>query len=213
MARAARPCCCAGGNPRWSRPSTYARGPTRTMSPLVTSRCRLSESCPQACASAVVKAPNWPPMRARSRSFMVPTECPKRGRSCWSPVDNPNLVGNSDSVGKLTRQRLGALGSPGVLCRVDPPFAKWLGAARSMAAGAGDRAGDRASGYDEGPGRERNPALRHTCGVRCASVRRPSWSPRRSRRSRRSWPAGCRPPRRPTRPWCHRGRRRASWPR
>jgi hypothetical protein len=49
-------------------------------------------------------------------------------------------------------------------------------------------------------------------GQRPRSLKRLSWSPRRSRRSRRSWPATGRPPPRPTRPWCH-PRRRAWWPR
>ena len=43
-------------------------------------------------------------------------------------------------------------------------------------------------------------------------VATPSWSPRRSRRSRRSWRAARRPCRRRARPWCRR-RRRAWWPR
>ena len=60
-------------------------------------------------------------------------------------------------------------------------------------------------------GLRRRPVSEHA-GQRPAGDVRPSSSPRRSRRSRRSWRAACPPPRRPARPWC-RKRRPAWWPR
>jgi len=74
-----------------------------------------------------------------------------------------------EPCGQPSWQRLGARGSQPLLCRDHPAFAKTpLGEFVGW-----DPAG---RGYDEGPGRARNPALRHT-HVRRACVRRPSWSP------------------------------------
>jgi integrase len=58
----------------------------------------------------------------------------------------------------------------------------------------------------------RGRPMGYCAGQRPKGLRLLSWSPRRSRRSRRFWPAAGRPQQRPTRPWCH-PRRRAWWPR
>ena len=95
--------------------------------------------------------------------------------------------------------------SNGVVMRVMGAPGEWAGEMHERRPGGpGRRSHARciaASGSEEGLSSAAPPRLL-----------RPSWSPRRSRRSRRSWRAARRPCRRRARPWCRR-HRPAWWPR
>jgi hypothetical protein len=187
----------SGSSPRWSTPTPTSPAPTRTgccdrpapPGPGAASRCSTSRTrrpTPTSSSGSTRCSP----------STTSPTSSGTTTATCSTPQPHGGPAGRVHAqtlaVYALLDELRAAAPRPRdrvVLVRAAPA---------STSASSSAPTGSGMSDCNDALERQAHPA-----------VVRPSWSPRRSPRSRRSWRAGSRPRRRRASPWCR--RRRRAW--